>query len=174
MEFKTPADVLFHEIRDLHSAETQLVEALPKIAAGVSSPALRAALEQHLEETHAQLEQVTALLEHLEAKPSKSKCVGMAGILKEGSDLLTAKGDDVLTDLALIGACQRVEHYEMAGYDTARRLAEALEIPHAVQVLEAILDQESNASDKLVSIAESLSRKLAGAAVGTKRNGRTR
>lgn len=154
MKLTSLHDLLIHELQDLCSAEEQLTSALPKMAKAAKNEDLKAAIEEHLEVTQSQLERVTELLEQLESKPGRSKCAGMAGIIKEGSDVIAEKGIEPVKDAALISAAQRVEHYEMAGYGTARTLAQLLGLDDAAAVLEEILEEEKEADEKLSAIAE--------------------
>ncbi len=173
MKLTSLNELLIHELRDLHSAEEQLVAALPKMAKAAKSPELREAFESHLEETKAQLERVTKLLEQVGSKPDKTKCAGMAGCVKEGSEIIEEEGDVAVKDAALIGAAQRVEHYEMAGYGTARSLAEALGLTEVAEELEAILEEEKAADEKLTEISESVNQAAAaGAGNDEKGNGK--
>lgn len=156
MKLNALKDLLAHELQDLHSAEQQLTEALPKMVKAANSPELKAALEEHLAQTQTQLDRVTTLLERLELKPGRVKCAGMAGIVKEGSDILGEDGNPSVKDAAIIGAAQRVEHYEMAGYGTARTLAQTLGLDDVADVLQLILDEEKAADEKLTEIAEQI------------------
>lgn len=157
MNLKNMNDLLLHELQDLASAEQQLIEALPKMAKAAQNDELRGAIEDHLAETERQFERVTDLLTTLGGKKdSKVKCAGMAGIIKEGEAALKDDVDDSIRDAAIIGAAQRVEHYEMAGYGTARTYAEMLGNRQAAQVLEEILEEEKAADEKLSAIAKSV------------------
>lgn len=162
MKLKSMRDLLIHELQDLHSAEAQLTDALPRMAKFARNPDLKAAIETHLEETKAQLDRVAGLLDTLEAKPGKAKqCIAMAGIIKEGEELMKEKGEDAILDAALIGAAQRVEHYEIAAYGTARAFAELIGETEAEEVLSEILDEESATDEKLSEIAENVNREAA-------------
>jgi ferritin-like metal-binding protein YciE len=114
------------ELKDLYSAETQLVKALPKLAKASSNPELREAFEEHLRQTSDQVTRLEQIFEMLEEKPSGKKCLGMEGLVKEGSEAIGEDYEDAVKDAALIGAAQRVEHYEIAGYGTVRAFAELL------------------------------------------------
>lgn len=156
MKLNTLPDLLIHELQDIHSAETQLIEALPKMAKAASNPKLKAAFESHLKETQQQAETVLQVLSMLDATPGRVKCAAMAGIVKEGEDTLKADGDDTVKDAAIISAAQRVEHYEIAAYGTVRTLAALLGHEKAAQMLERILDQEHAADEKLSEISNSV------------------
>lgn len=157
MNLKTMNDLLLHELQDIASAEQQLIEALPKMAKAAQNEELRGAIEEHLAETERQFERVTDLLTTLGGKKdAKTKCAGMAGIIKEGEMMLKEDADEMVRDAAIIGAAQRVEHYEMAAYGTARSYAEMLGNMQAAQVLEEILEEEKAADEKLSEIAKSV------------------
>lgn len=148
------SDVLLHQLQDAQSAEQQLVEALPKMANAAKNPELKAAFESHLEETKRQLDRVTDLITALGGKSGKTKCVAMAGIVKEGDDLIKEDGVDSVKDAALITAAQRVEHYEIAVYGSAKALATLLGHEKEAQIIEEILEEEHAADETLNEIAE--------------------
>ena len=141
------------QLNDLYSAETQLIEALPKMAEAASSPELQQAFTQHLEQTKGHAEIVQRLLSAVGEKAGGEKCKGMEGLLKEGKEVIEKRGDDAVKDAALIAAAQRVEHYEIAGYGTARAFAMQLGHNDAVNRLQEILNQESDANELLTKIA---------------------
>ncbi len=146
-------ELLIHELKDLYSAEKQLVEALPKMAKGAKSPKLQEAFRSHLEETEGHLERVAECLSQLKENPGNKKCVAMEGLVEEGSEILKEKMDGALKDAALIGAAQRVEHYEMAAYGTARAFAETIGEEQIARTLDRTLEEESSANEKLTQIA---------------------
>lgn len=148
-------DVLHHEIKDLYSAEKQLVEALPKMAKAATSSKLRQALEQHLDVTKDQVTRLERVGEALGMKVTGHTCEGMKGLIKEGSSLISENEKGEALDAALIGAAQRVEHYEMAGYGTAVELAKQLGHEDAVELLQQTLDEEGEADKELTKIAQS-------------------
>lgn len=154
MKLNSLNDVLIHELQDLHSAEQQLVQALPKMVSAAKSRALQKALQEHLEQTESQLARIEEVLSTVEAKPGKTKCVGMAGIIKEGSEVMSEDGEPAAKDAALISAAQRVEHYEMAGYGTATAMAKLLGLDDIASTLEEILEEERAADAKLSQIAK--------------------
>jgi ferritin-like metal-binding protein YciE len=121
-------ELLIEELSDLYSAEKQLVAALPKMAKAANSENLRAAFESHLEETKDQVERLDQIFEQMGEKPKRKKCKAMEGLIEEGSEIISEDGVPEVKDAALIGAAQRVEHYEIAGYGTARSLAESLSL----------------------------------------------
>ncbi|RIK35818.1 MAG: ferritin-like domain-containing protein [Chloroflexi bacterium] len=144
------------ELKDLYSAETQLTKALPKMAKAASSDELRQAIEQHLKETEGHVQRLEQIFEKLERSPRGKRCKGMAGLIEEGSELLKEKGEmeaEVL-DAGLIAAAQRVEHYEIAAYGTARTFAQRLGQQEVAKLLQQTLDEEYAADRKLTAIAE--------------------
>jgi ferritin-like metal-binding protein YciE len=147
-------DLLLEELRDLYNAETQLVEALPKMAEAANSRELKAAFKHHLEQTEGQVARLDDIFRLLEEKSSGETCEAMKGLIKEGEILINAQGDPAVRDAGLIGAAQRVEHYEMAGYGTARTLALRLGQKQIADILQTILNEEAEADKKLTSIAE--------------------
>lgn len=154
MQLTNLNQVFEHELKDLYSAEKQLVDALPKMIESATHPKLKKAFEKHLDVTKAQLERVQAIGKSLGATVTGHTCEGMKGIVKEGDGLIreSKKGDAL--DAALIGAAQRVEHYEMAAYGTA--VAHAKELGHSdvAKKLQKSLDEESEANEALTDIAE--------------------
>jgi ferritin-like metal-binding protein YciE len=155
MKLNTLRDLCIHELQDLHSAETQLVDALPTMASAATSKELKTAISDHLKETKLQLQRVSALMEELGVKPGK-KCAAMAGILKEGADLLKEPASPAVRDAGIIASGQRVEHYEIAAYGTARAYAQQLGSEEAARMLETILEEEHAADDKLSEVAVSV------------------
>lgn len=145
--------LLVHELKDLLSAEKQLVKALPKMAKGASSKSLRGAIQEHLEQTKGQVERLEEIFALLDKAPRAEHCQAMEGLIAEGADLLDAEGDEQVKDAALIGAAQKVEHYEIAAYGTARALAELLGLDRAVDLLQQTLDEEKQADAKLNDLA---------------------
>jgi ferritin-like metal-binding protein YciE len=141
-----------HEIGDLYSAETQLVAALPKMAQAASNEELRNAFNHHLEETRDHVRRLEEIRGQLGSTVS-DECEGMRGLIKEGDEIIAGSGDSVVKDAALISAAQRVEHYEIAAYGTARTLAVDLDLDDAKDLLEQTLDEESNADKLLTKIA---------------------
>ncbi len=146
-------DLFIHEIKDLYSAETQLTDALPKMAEKATDDKLKNAFKSHLEETKHQKERLEKIGKMLDIDIKGEKCEAMAGLIKEGKEALEMKGEDEVRDAALIGAAQRVEHYEMAGYGTARNYAKRLGFGDAASLLEETLNEEKTADSKLNDIA---------------------
>jgi ferritin-like metal-binding protein YciE len=149
-------DLLEDEIKDLYSAEKQLLKAIPKMAKGSNDPALQDAFKGHLKETEAQAKRLEQIATILEIRPTGKKCVGMEGCIKEGAEALSEDGDDTVLDLGIIGAGSRVEHYEMAGYLTAISLAQQIGEKQVVTLLKQSLAEEQGAEDKLRKIASDL------------------
>jgi ferritin-like metal-binding protein YciE len=148
-------DVLMAELSDLMSAEKQLVKALPKVAEAASSKELREAIEHHLDETRGHVQRLEQVFESLGADVESEHCEAMEGLIGEGEEIVEADGDDAAKDAALIGAAQRVEHYEIAAYGTARTLAEQLGKDDAAALLQETLDEESATDQTLPKIAVS-------------------
>lgn len=141
------------QLNDLYSAETQLITALPKMAEAASTPELQEAFTKHLEQTKQHAEIVSQLIEAMGEKAGGEKCKGMEGLLKEGKEVIDKRGDAAVKDAALISAAQRVEHYEIAGYGTARTFALQLGYNDAVNRLQEILNEESDTDELLTKIA---------------------
>jgi ferritin-like metal-binding protein YciE len=155
MKLDSLETLFVEELRDLHSAETQLVKALPKMAKRASSEELKQAFEEHLELTREHVERLDEIFENL-GKPAKGKtCKAMKGLIEEGSEILEEQGEPSVIDAALIAAAQKVEHYEIATYGTVRTWAEMLGQDDAVDLLQQTLDEESETDEKLTEIAES-------------------
>lgn len=152
---KTLRDLLEHQIQDLYSGETQIIEALPTMIEAARDDELTQALKDHLEQTRKHKSRLEALADDLGCSAKGDTCKGMKGILKEGDEVVgeEAEEDDV-QDAAIITACQRVEHYEMAGYGSARTYARMLDERDVANALQEILDQEQDADEKLTRIAE--------------------
>jgi ferritin-like metal-binding protein YciE len=145
---------LIDELKDLYSAEKQIVRALPKLAKAASSPELQEALLSHLEETKAQVVRLEQIGEIVGKKLTGKSCVGMKGVLEEGSEVLEDTDKGLVRDAALISASQRVEHYEMAGYGSAREFAKLLGLRDVAALLDETLAEEKNADKKLSGIAK--------------------
>jgi len=152
-QFQSLNDVLVHEIQDLHSAETQLIEALPKMAGAATDDKLRTAFEEHLGETRQHVERIEDVCSQIGITPGGARCKGMEGLIREGDEIISAAGDPAAKDAALIAAAQRVEHYEIAAYGTAKTLAGQLGFDDAKDLLDQTLDEESNADSRLTKIA---------------------
>ena len=153
MPMETLEELFVEEIRDLYDAEKQLVKALPKMAKGANSDELRAALEEHLEQTKEQVTRLEQVFETLEEKAKGKPCKAMKGLIAEGQEVMQEQAAENMTDLALIAAAQKVEHYEISGYGSARALAQTLGNDQAVQLLEETLEEEKEADKKLTEIS---------------------
>jgi ferritin-like metal-binding protein YciE len=155
MKLNTLEDLLVHELKDLYSAETQLVKALPKMAKAASHQELKAAFEDHLEQTEGHVERLSEIAEILGKKLSGQTCKAMKGLVQEGADLISEGAEPAVRDAGLIGAAQRVEHYEIAGYGTARCLADQLGHSDVADLLEQTLEEEKDTDEKLSELATS-------------------
>lgn len=156
MKVESLRELFVEELKDLYSAENQLVKALPKMAKAATSPALRKGFEKHLEETKAQVERLEAIFEDLDASPKGKKCKAMEGLVEEGSEVIEEDMDDDVRDAALIAAAQRVEHYEIAGYGCVRTYAELLGETKAAKLLQKTLDEEGATDKALTGLAEQI------------------
>jgi ferritin-like metal-binding protein YciE len=154
MKMQNLTDVLSDELKDIYNAENQILKALPKMAKA-SDGELRNAFEQHLQQTKTHAERIEQVCRELNMSPKGKKCLGMQGLIEEGSEVLSAKGDKEAMEAALIGAAQRVEHYEIAAYGTARAHAQQLGYDNAARMLEQTLKEERQTDDRLTQIAES-------------------
>lgn len=166
-DVKTMEDLFLEEIRDLLDAEKQITKALPKMAKAAKSPELSAAFNDHLEETRGHVERLERIFSDIGAKSGGVKCKGMEGLLKEGDDMVRLTDPGTVRDAGLISAAQRVEHYEMAGYGSARTFAQLLGRDQAADLLDQTLDEEKAADEKLTDIAESMVNQRALAEGGT-------
>lgn len=154
MKLESLNKLLEDQLKDLHSAETQLVKALPKMAKASASEALREAFTSHLEETKGHVERLDQVGQQLEMKLTGKKCKAMEGLIEEGKEVLEADGPGPIIDAALIAAAQRVEHYEISAYGTAKTLAKVLGYDQVVELLEQTEEEESAADEKLTGICE--------------------
>ena len=162
MKIENLRDLLVHELKDLYSAENQIMEALPKMAEAAHSPELKKAFKDHLEETKGQKQRLEQIFEEFDYKPGGQKCEAAEGLIEEGEEIIEELEAGKLRDAALIGAAQRVEHYEMAGYGTARTFAEGLGLTKVQQLLQETLDQEGEANKLLTKLSKELNRQAAG------------
>ena len=149
-------ELMVDELKDLYSAEKQIVAALPKMVKAASSPDLRRAFERHLEETRRQVERLEQIGEDLEVRLTGKKCKGMEGLIDEGKELMEEDLDENALDAGLIGAAQKVEHYEIAAYGTARTHANLLGYKKAAKLLQQTLDEEGATDKKLTALADSV------------------
>lgn len=141
------------ELKDLFSAENQLLKALPKMAKAASSDELQSGFEEHLEQTKVQVQRLEEIFESLDESPKGKKCVGMQGLVKEGSEVMEEGFEDAVLDAGLIGAARRVEHYEMAAYSAVCELAKVLGQTKHASLLEKTLVEEKQTDEKLAKLA---------------------
>jgi ferritin-like metal-binding protein YciE len=155
MKLNTLKSLYFHELKDLYSAEKQLIKALPKMAKAASNAQLRAGFEKHLEETKEHAKRLERILASHDQTTRGPRCKAMEGLVEEGSELMEEEGDPEVIDAALIGAAQKVEHYEIAGYGTARTFAELIGDKEGAKILQTTLDEEGATDKKLTDLAVS-------------------
>ncbi|HEY1084149.1 MAG TPA: ferritin-like domain-containing protein [Prosthecobacter sp.] len=153
MKLETLNDLFVHQLKDLYSAEKQLIKALPKMAKAATNEKLRAGFELHLEETKEHANRLEQLLSDLNQTTRGPKCKAMEGLIEEGKELMEEEADPEVLDVGLIGAAQRVEHYEIASYGTARSLAQLLGNKSAQKILQQTLDEEGATDKKLTDLA---------------------
>lgn len=154
-KMSTLEDLYTDLLKDLYSAEKQLVKALPKMVRAAQASDLQKAFQNHLSQTEGQVERLEQIFSDLEASPRGKKCVGMEGLIEEGSEIMKEDAEPDVMDAGLIAAAQKVEHYEIAGYGTARAWAQQLGHDKAARLLQTTLDEEGEANKKLTEIAES-------------------
>jgi len=156
MHLSTLKDLYFHELKDLYSAEKQLIKALPKMAKAATSPELCDGFTTHLEETKVHAQRLEKLLASHDQTTRGPKCKGMEGVIEEGAEMIEEEADDEVRDAGLIAAAQRVEHYEIAGYGTARTYAELLGDKDGAKLLQQTLDEEAATDEKLTVAAKKI------------------
>ncbi|WP_242927197.1 YciE/YciF ferroxidase family protein [Pontibacter vulgaris] len=154
-KLKSLEELFLHELKDLYSAEKQLLEALPKMAKKAADPKLKQAFEMHLEETKVQKERIEKVCELMGISPGRMKCKAMEGLIEEGEDMIDEDATPETKDAGLIASAQRIEHYEISGYGTAAHFAERLGHKEAAQLLNETLKEEQNADTKLNKLAKS-------------------
>jgi len=152
-------ELLVDELRDLYNAETQLTKALPKMAKAASDETLKAGFEEHLDQTHEHIARLERAMELLDAPTKGKTCKAMKGLIAEGEEKINEDASPAVRDAALIGAAQKVEHYEIAGYGTVRTYAELLGEEEVVSLLQETLDEEAETDRKLTQLASSLNLK---------------
>ena len=155
MKLESLHDLYLSELKDLYSAENQIIKALPKVIEKTTSPELRQALSDHLEQTRGHVTRLEEVFQMHGEEPKKMKCKGMQGILDEGEDMLGFDATPDVRDAAIISSCQRVEHYEIAAYGSVCSYAEQMGHDRAAATLQQTLDEEKEADEKLTDIAES-------------------
>jgi ferritin-like metal-binding protein YciE len=149
-------ELYVNELKDLHNAENQLVKALPKMAKAASNEQLREGFEEHLEQTKEHVRRLERIFEMLDENPKGKKCLGMEGLVREGSEVMSEDYEDEVMDAGIIGAAQRVEHYEIAAYGTVRSFAEVLGEDEHVSLLEETLNEEKETDQKLTQLASQI------------------
>lgn len=149
-------EIFVDELKDIYSAESQLLKALPKMAKAAESNELRSGFERHLDQTKEHVARLEQIFEGLGEKPTGKKCVGMEGLIKEGGEAIEEDYEGEAKDSLLIGAAQRVEHYEIAAYGTVRAMAEKLGERQAVTILSKTLQEEKDTDEKLTQLAEKM------------------
>jgi ferritin-like metal-binding protein YciE len=156
MELETLKDLYVHELKDLYSAEKQLVNALPKMKKAATNRQLATAFNQHLEQTKRQARRLEQILKNHDESTRGPKCEGMEGLIKEGDKMAKEDAEDEVRDAGLIAAAQRVEHYEIAGYGCARTYAQLLGDKTGAKLLDTTLREEGNTDKKLTKLARSV------------------
>jgi len=156
MKLTSLEDLFVSELRDLYSAEQQILKALPKMAKAARSKELKAAFEDHYKETKGQADRLDRIFKALGESPKGRKCEAMEGLLSEGQDLIAEEADPSVLDAGLIGAAQKVEHYEIAGYGCVRTYAEMLGYEGAAELLDKTEQEEGNADKKLTELAKTI------------------
>lgn len=155
MKLEHLKDLYVEELKDIYSAETQLVKALPKMAKAAHSPQLQESFNMHLEQTRGHVQRLEQIFDRLGEKPTGKTCKGMAGLIVEGEEMMSEKGEPEVIDAGLISAAQRVEHYEIAAYGCARTYARMLGERDAEKMLQQTLSEEEATDKKLTVLAES-------------------
>jgi ferritin-like metal-binding protein YciE len=156
MELETLKDLYIHELKDLYSAENQIIKALPKMAKAATSSKLVSGFKKHLEETKEHAARLEKILKSHDETTRGPKCKGMEGVIKEGDEMIKEDAEDDVRDAGLISAAQRVEHYEMAGYGTARTYAKLLGDNNGAKLLQKTLDEEGATDKKLTQLAQTI------------------
>jgi len=156
MEMESLKELLVDELKDLYSAENQILKALPKMIKKATSPDLKAGFEKHLKETQIHVERLETIFQELEESPKGKKCKGMEGVIADGKELMEEDAEPEVMDAGLIGAAQHVEHYEMAGYGCVRTYAELLGLNSISKLLQKTLDEERATDEKLTELARDI------------------
>jgi ferritin-like metal-binding protein YciE len=154
MKLESLKDLYLEQLQDLYSAETQLVEALPKMAEAATAPDLKKGFTDHLKQTQEHVKRLERIFKSLGEKAGGETCKGMEGLIKEGNQMAKMKGEDAARDAGLIAAAQRVEHYEIAAYGTVRTYAELLGHDEHVTLLDKTLNEEEDTDERLTQLAE--------------------
>ena len=153
MQMESLKDLLVDELKDLYSAENQILKALPKMIKKATSPDLKAGFEKHFKETQIHVERLEKIFQELEESPKGKKCKGMEGVIADGKELMEEDAEPEVMDAGLIGAAQHVEHYEMAGYGCVRTYAELLGLNSIAKLLQKTLNEEKATDEKLTELA---------------------
>jgi ferritin-like metal-binding protein YciE len=156
MKMESLRELYIQELKDLYSAESQILKALPEMAKAASHPELQSAFQEHLEQTRLQKERLEQIFDALDESPRGKTCKGMKGILAEGKELLEEDAEPAVLDAGMIAAAQHVEHYEIAGYGCVRTYAEQLGFHEAANLLQQTLNEEEATDRKLTELAERL------------------
>ena len=154
MKLNTLEDLFVDQLKDIYSAERQIIQALPKMAKAAQRTEVRQAFEDHLQLSKQQLERLNQVFEKLGSNPGRKKCMGMEGLLREAEEFLSEKPGDAVVDAGLIANAQRVEHYEIAAYGTVRTFAQMMGHSDMVRLLQQTLDEEGQTDQKLSKLAE--------------------
>jgi ferritin-like metal-binding protein YciE len=156
MRMESLRELLVEELKDLYSAENQILKALPKMIKKATSKELKVGFEQHLKETEGQVERLDKIFNKLDESPRGKKCKGMEGVIADGKDLMEEDADPEVMDAGLISAAQHVEHYEIAGYGSVRTYAELLGENEMARLLQQTLDEEKATDEKLTALARKI------------------
>lgn len=156
MKMNELRDLYIEQLRDLYSAESQILKALPKMIKTSTSADLKSGFEEHLEQTRGHVERLEDIFQSLAVSPKGKKCKGMEGLLAEGKETMEQDAEDEVMDAALIAAAQHVEHYEIAGYGCVRTYAELLGDKNASKLLQQTLEEEKETDEKLSDLASSI------------------
>ncbi len=157
-------ELMIDELKDLYSAENQILKALPKMIKKATSAELKSGFENHLKETEGHVERLDNIFHQLDASPRGKKCKGMEGIIEDGKELMEKDADAEVMDAGLIGAAQHVEHYEMAGYGCVRTYAELMGLSDVAKLLQKTLDEEKATDNKLTELSRQINVKAEKAA----------
>jgi ferritin-like metal-binding protein YciE len=160
-------ELYLDELKDLYNAENQLVKALPKLAKASTSDELREGFEEHLQQTKGHVERLEQIFEAMDESPKGKKCAGMEGLVKEGSEVMDEDFEGAVMDAALIGAAQRVEHYEIAAYGTVIAFANQLGESEHASLLKETLEEEKETDEKLTSLSEEINSQATSEGMGS-------
>lgn len=153
-KLKNLNDLFVDTLKDLYSAEQQIIKALPRMIEQAHSTELKQGFKDHLEMTHRQIDRLDQIFKEMKLPAQAKHCKGMEGLIKEGEEIMHEEMDPSVKDAALIAAAQKVEHYEISGYGTARAYAEALGHQNIARMLDTTADEEGQTDKKLTSMAE--------------------